>query len=210
MQITLQDTGKKYMHEWVFRSMTYLFEPGKHYAIKGPNGSGKSTLMQVLSGFLSPSSGTISFQHEGREIKPEQVYQLVGLASPYTELIEELNLDETIAFHQQFKPLLAGFDAERFKDILALPKSAASKELRFFSSGMRQRVKLGLAILSDTPLVLLDEPTVTLDASAADWYHQLIEQHMPKSRMLIVASNVPEDYRSCDAMLDMFDWKTKR
>ena len=83
---------------------------------------------------------------------------------------------------------------------------AANKQVRFFSSGMKQRAKLGLAVLSTTPLLLLDEPTTNLDAKAVAWYQQLIAD-FTTNRLVIVASNQAHEYQFCTQQLIIDDYK---
>ncbi|MDP9047352.1 MAG: ATP-binding cassette domain-containing protein, partial [Bacteroidota bacterium] len=162
MHITLENIGRRFNRDWIFRGIDYTFTSGKIYAILGPNGSGKSTLLQVLNGSLSPSAGTISYLYDDKKIVIEEVYQYLSLAAPYLELIEEFTLTEMIDFHFKFKNYKAGIDKDKLVALLAMPESR-NKMIKYFSSGMKQRLKLGLAFCSDTPMLMLDEPTSNLD-----------------------------------------------
>src|SRR5690606_8438251 len=155
------------------------FEQGNSYAILGANGSGKSTLLQVISGSLSPSEGNIIYRNQEQPVDPEQIFQQLSLAAPYLEFIVELTLTELISFHFKFKPFLAGYDAVKIIELLGFEKSK-NKLLKYFSSGMKQRVKLALAFCSDTPVLLLDEPTSNLDTEGIAWYHTLISRFSVK------------------------------
>lgn len=206
MDITLQQLGKRYRYEWIFKDLSYTFEQGKGYAIMGGNGSGKSTLMQVLSGYLSPSKGSIAYQKANKTINREEVYQHLSFAAPYIESLEDFTLREAIDFHWNFKNMYLSK-----KELLArleYPKSAYKKAIKFFSSGMQQRLKLALAICSDTHLLLLDEPTITLDQVAIQWYLQLLQDYAYQpNRLTIIASNVEEDFTGCQERLTLLDYK---
>lgn len=204
--IRLQNTGKRYRLEWIFRGIDYTFESPGRYAVLGPNGSGKSTLLKVLSGHLSPSKGRISFEINGKITEPDVVYRSVSYAAPYIELIEEFTLEEALKFHAGLKPMLPGMTPARLYEILALPK-ARSKEIRFFSSGMKQRVKLALAICSDTPVLLLDEPATNLDVQGVEWYKNLIREYA-EDRLVVIASNDPHDAEFCPVHLNILDFKS--
>lgn len=208
MDLVLNNVGKRYRFDWIFRHVDYHFKAGSKYAILGPNGSGKSTLMKVLSGHLTPSKGNIEFQRNGSKILVDQVYRHVSYAAPYIDLIEEMTLEEAIKFHQKFKPLRQNLSTQDILDLLGF-KNARQKELRFFSSGMKQRLKLALAICSDTEFLLLDEPTTNLDKQGFDWYQLLIDR-FTKDRLVLVASNVEMDYHFCDEQLSILDFKEKR
>lgn len=209
LTLELTDLGKRFRLDWIFRGLTHTFSPGSRTAILGPNGSGKSTLMKTLSGHLSPTKGRVDFVLDDKKLEPEQVFRHISYAAPYIELIEELTLAEAIEFHARLKPLLPGMTTEAFIELLELPR-ARSKELRFFSSGMKQRVKLGLAICSDVPLVLLDEPTTNLDLAAIEWYKMLVERFSGAGRTVVIASNDPVDVAFCPQKLDIMAFKSRR
>lgn len=212
--IMLEGVGKRFRYEWIFRNISKTFDSGNIYALLGSNGSGKSTLMKILSGHLSPSEGKISFYVKDKLQDEDSIYKHISYAAPYVELIEELTLNEMIQFHIKFKPLSKGVlsDSNTLKtndliEILGFEKSK-NKEIRYFSSGMKQRLKLALAICSDSPILLLDEPTTNLDAQGVAWYRQLIRRFTEGgNRLTIVASNIEHDYDFCNQMLNIEDFK---
>lgn len=206
MDIKLHNVAKRYRFEWIFRNINYDFKSGESYAISGPNGAGKSTFLKILSGHLSPSKGAITFSKNGSPIEQDLVYKQVSYAAPYIDLIEELTLLEAIAFHQKFKPLLNNLQAKDLEELLQFSKSS-NKEVKYFSSGMKQRLKLVLAICSDTNVLLLDEPTTNLDKQGMNWYLDLIKEFR-KDRLLIIASNVESDFSFCEKQLNIWDYKT--
>ena len=207
MTISLKDAGKRFRLDWIFRGLDAELEAGQRIAVLGPNGSGKSTLLKVLSGHLSLSRGKIQHLSGDRPIDPDLIYQQVSYAAPYIELIEELTLEEAIRFHTSLKPLLPGMSVQELYALLELPK-ARHKEIRFFSSGMKQRVKLALAICSDTPLLMLDEPTTNLDVQATAWYQQMVDRYS-RDRLLIIASNDPSDLELCTRKINILDYKKR-
>ena len=205
MTISLSDAGKRYNREWVFRHFTYTFEEGKSYAITGPNGSGKSTLLQAISGSLHINEGKLIFRLSEKNLPDEEIYNHVSICAPYLELVEEMTLKEFLEFHHGFKPFLDNVTNEKIISILGL-EQAASKQIRYYSSGMRQRVKLAQCIFSRTPVVLLDEPCTNLDTAGIDLYHQLINEYC-KKRLVIVSSNDEVDYRFCNQRININDYK---
>ncbi len=208
MNIKLDNIGKRYRYEWIFRNIDFHFETGKAYAISGANGAGKSTFMQLLSGHLSPSKGVICYSNHQRDIEIGQLYQYLSFAAPYVELVEELTLSEMIDFHLQFKSLLCSKEA--LLDLLQFTKATRSKAVKYFSSGMQQRLKLALAICSDTALLLLDEPTVTLDAQAIDWFGTILQKYAyNKRRTIVIASNISTDFVKNSIAFDIGAYKKK-
>jgi len=205
IEISLQNIGRRFNRDWIFRGINYNFTDGESYAVLGPNGSGKSTLLQILNGSLSPSVGEISFLNNGGKIEIETVFNYLSLAAPYLELIEEFSLDEVIDFHFKFKPFKADINKDKIIELLSLPGSK-NKLVRYFSSGMKQRLKLALAFCSDTPMLMLDEPTSNLDTQGIDWYLSLVEQ-FAQGRLTIVCSNQQHEYGFCKHRLNISDYK---
>lgn len=205
MRITLSDSGKRFNREWIFRHFSYEFVPGKTYAITGPNGSGKSTLLQTLGASMEASEGTLTWQHNSKEIAIDKVYSHMAIAAPYVEVIEEMTLNEFLNFHHQFKPLIPGITVHEIITEVELDK-AREKQIRYFSSGMKQRVKLAQAIFSAVPLLLLDEPCTNLDSAGIQLYHSLIERY-GKQKTIIVSSNDVNEYSFCEHTISIMDYK---
>ncbi|MFI5451515.1 ATP-binding cassette domain-containing protein [Pedobacter sp. UC225_61] len=204
MEISLNNIGRRFNKEWIFKNINYNFKQGQKYAILGPNGSGKSTLLSVLLGSLTPSEGEISYTNP-TEIRVEQVYQYISFAAPYLDLVEEFTLQETIDFHFQFKAYADGLNASGVLSLLGLEKSQ-DKALKHFSSGMKQRTKLALACCTNTPILLLDEPTSNLDEQGIDWYLALIKK-FAGNKMVIIGSNQTHEYNFCEHQLSISDYK---
>ena len=206
MHIELLSISKRYRYEWIFKNINLAFQQGKRYALLGHNGSGKSTLMQVISGFLTPSKGELRCFENDKKIDIDDFYKKISYAAPYIDLIEEFTLVETIEFHQKFKPFSNNFNTQNVLQLLGFPKGNANKEVRYFSSGMKQRLKIALALCSETPVILLDEPTTNLDAQGVAWYRQLV-QETTNDKILIIASNIPQDYDFCDEQILVENYK---
>lgn len=207
MQITLENIGRRFNRDWIFRGVDYIFTSGESYAVLGPNGSGKSTLLQVLNGSLAPSAGKLSYQYNDMPLEVEQVYKHLSLAAPYLELIEDFTLAEVIDFHFKFKSYKTDIDKAAVIELLNMYPSR-NKAVKHFSSGMKQRLKLALAFCSDTPLLMLDEPTSNLDTQGVDWYLSLIEQ-FAAGRLTIICSNQEHEYSFCNYRLSITSYKKK-
>lgn len=211
MKIALSDAGKRFNRDWIFRHFTYNFEKGNAYAITGPNGSGKSTLLQVLSGSMHFNEGTCtwtkgeSVSRSLMKLPEEEVYGHVSICAPYLDVVEEMTLEEFLDFHHGFKPFLPGITTASIINTLGLEK-AAHKQIRYYSSGMKQRVKLAQCIFSDTAIVLLDEPCTNLDAPGIDLYHQLINDYC-RDRLVVVSSNDEVEYRFCKEKIEITKYK---
>ena len=168
MTITLNKAGKKFYREWIFRNLDLTLEPGAKLVILGPNGSGKSTLLQILSGATGLTEGQIKYNSNSTEISVDEIYHSISISAPYLELIEEFTLEEIIHFHFKFKKAKNNLSEAEVLNLSGL-ESKKDKVFKFFSSGMKQRIKLTLAILSDTSILLLDEPCSNLDSEVVKW-----------------------------------------
>ena len=205
MKITLKSAGKRYNYEWIFRNLNSTFQSDKSYAILGPNGSGKSTMLQVIAGNIIPSTGEIFYFENENKIDPEKFYQHISIAAPYLELPEEMNLEELLRFHSGFKKFHRNLSIHNIIQLSGFEKSS-SRQIKHYSSGMKQRAKLMLAIFSETPVLLLDEPTTNLDEQGVRWWKNLMNQYA-KNRLVIIASNIEREYEACDEKILIADFK---
>lgn len=201
MRISVTDAGKRFNREWIFRNLNLELHSNQHYAITGHNGSGKSTFLQCIAGSLYTTEGKITFTLNGKLLEPEVVYKQLSICAPYLELIEEMTPIEFLSYHASFKPLIKGWDATRIIEEIGLSK-AKQKQIRYFSSGMKQRVKLAQAFFSDSPLLLLDEPCTNLDQQGIDLYKHLISS-LCKNRLVLISSNDAIEYGSCTGFIRM-------
>ena len=206
MQIQVTAASKRFNKEWIFSNLNFSFTTGQHYALIGNNGSGKSTLLQIIAGYIELTKGQINwFDNNGQSIDSSNIFQHISIAAPYLELVEEFTALEQIDFHQQFKPLQTGLTPIELLEKIGLSK-AADKQIRNFSSGMKQRLKLALAIFDQAPILLLDEPCSNLDQEGIQTYHQLMQAHA-MHKLIILASNDPQEYQFCSQQLSLSDFK---
>ncbi|MFM7853034.1 MAG: ATP-binding cassette domain-containing protein [Flammeovirgaceae bacterium] len=205
MKIIANQVGKRFDREWVFRNFSFEFLAGNTYALNGPNGSGKSTLLQLLWGQLLPSKGMISYQKNAAILPAEEVFKHVSIATPYMDLIDEFSLEEMVTFHFQHKEPRANLTTPEAIDRMELPL-ARHKQIRDFSSGMRQRLKLALAFFSNCDVLFLDEPTTNLDRHAFDWYRHHL-QVLPSNQLTIIASNQSEEYPATAQKINILEYR---
>ena len=203
MTIHLNRIGKRFNREWIFRNLTATYRSGQRVAISGPNGSGKSTLLSVLWSQTPPSEGNIGYEHNGYRIEAEEIFRSISLASPYMDLIEDFTLREHLDFHFSFKECGAG-------PLAGLPERIGLRKftdhpVRTFSSGMKQRLRLALALYSRSEITFLDEPTTNLDDQGVHWYHQ--ELAGCGNRLIFIASNSAGDFPADAVPLNLTEFK---
>jgi ABC-type multidrug transport system ATPase subunit len=154
---------------------------------------------------LQLSEGTMQFSSGDVPLADEKAYKEISFCAPYLDVIEEMTLVEFLRFHNQFKPFINNFSIEKIIGEIGL-EAAAQKQIRYYSSGMKQRVKLAQAVFSATAIVLLDEPCSNLDAKGIRLYHDLVDQYC-KERLVLVCSNDEVEYRFCKEVINITRFK---
>ena len=205
ISLSVENIGKKFSREWIFRGLSYDFKVGEPVAVIGPNGSGKSTLVKAISGTIPINEGNIDFKWSGKSLEEDTWHKYIGISAPYLELIEEFTLAESVDFHIKFRPFVNNLNKEEFIYKLGLEKHK-DKYIRDFSSGMKQKLKLGFAFFTENDVLILDEPTANIDHNGYQWYMEEV-QKLVSSKILIISSNEPKEYTFCHQQISILDFK---
>jgi len=202
MMIDAQGVGKRFGTQWIFRNANLALKPGSTYAITGSNGSGKSTLLKTLAGLVTQNEGTITYTLEQQIIQADTVPAHLSFSSPYMELIEELTVGEMVNFHASMRTLLVSLE-----ELSEQIKISNETEIRNLSSGMKQRLKLALAIFTKGSALFVDEPTANFDNEWSNWYLETISKYRG-NRLVIIASNHEAEYKDlAKEVFSMNLWK---
>lgn len=185
--LQLESFSKQFRGQWLFRNLNLWLQPGEGLAITGPNGSGKSTLLHCLAGLISPDVGQMRWT-ESPQGRP-------SVASPTMEIPGDFTLHEILDFHFTMNMLYQGFNPLEELEASGL-KTSPTMPIRYFSSGMLQKLRLVLAMLSESSILLLDEPHSHLDQQGQQWFQSLLPR-VSTHRCLAIASNDPTEYRIC-------------
>jgi ABC-type multidrug transport system ATPase subunit len=205
MKIIATGIEKKFRKEWIFKKFNGTFAAGSAYALLGPNGSGKSTLLKILAQFSLPTNGKVIFQQsDGLAISSEEAHRYIAFAAPYVELIEEFTLAELIQFLQKLDFIAADLTLESFEQYIEL-SPGKNKLIKNYSSGMRQKIKLAIALLSPRPILCLDEPTSNLDDKAKQWFIKRLQEN--RSKLILIASNEAIEIALCEHQIAIADFK---
>lgn len=207
MDIVLNNIGKQYDGEWIFKSVSLSFLQQHCYLIAGGNGSGKSSLLKLLSGYSIPSQGVVKWMNEGRELSHDELHQVVSICAPSVDLFDKHTVNEAVDFHFKFKQKKV--QSMSNQDIIELCYLEESKHklITQLSSGMKQRLKLALAFTSNTPLLLLDEPCSNLDDQAIDWYQSKLQAFKDERLIVICSNNKKEEHFMCDKTINLANFK---
>lgn len=206
MKIQLDNVGKQYNGEWIFKSISLSFSSDDTYWIAGGNGSGKSTLLKVLSGFSIPSVGGVRWTLNGKEVEREEVYKKVSFCSPAMGLYENHTVKEAIEYHFSLKPVLNNLSTNEILAFCYLTESQ-DKTILQLSSGMLQRLKLTLTLLSNTEILLLDEPCANLDDQAISWYQEKLKALKNERLLIICSNNKQEEHFLCNKTINLEQYK---
>ena len=191
---------RRFGHRSVFRDIDFECGPGTSVCITGPNGSGKSTLLKILAGLLAPSSGSITLSIDGKETTAETKRRSVRLVSPEMNLYDELTGSENLLFLSSVSGELVS--REKIETILNSVGLGERGDDFFgeYSSGMKQRLKLASALMSDPPLLLLDEPSSNLDDDGKEFVYRVMEEQKNRG-ILVYATNEQDEQRFGDKIV---------
>ncbi len=206
IRIVLNNISKKFGREWIFKNISIEIKPAEKWVVLGGNGSGKSTFLQLLSGYITPDAGQLSFLNENITLSSDAIPYYVSFASPYLQFNEELTLGELVSHLTLFRKYHASMDKQQIAQILELDKHT-NLPLKNFSSGMKQRVKLGLAILDTAPVLLLDEPASNLDANSIKWYQQMIKLYAKEKTIVVCSNEIADEFSFCNHFLKITEYK---
>ncbi len=206
VKIIVDQISKSFNDKVIFKNVSFTVNSHEPLAVIGKNGSGKSTLLKCLSGILLPDSGTVKFTENDIPSAPHITSTLTAFCAPYTELIEEFNVSEMLHFHTNFVKPLSGFSLSDIITILDFSKHI-HVPLKDFSSGMMQKLKIGLCILFSQPVLIFDEPCTNLDNSAVTLYKQLLKDYVYDRLLIIASNNHPDEIFNCTQTINIEAFK---
>ena len=208
-RLVVEGITKRFIRRLLFKELSFSLEGGQSIAITGSNGSGKSTLLRLIAGVMTPSKGRVNLIVNGESIAPPQRPLQVGFVAPYFNVYEGLSAYENLEFIAKVRRLdHAPKRIQQVLDFVALQKR--SKDLvKTYSSGMKQRLKLGVAIVTRPPLLLLDEPTTTLDLAGIEIVRNVMRKQVEEGGLLVLATNNPEEVSWCDTAVAIEDFLNK-
>ncbi len=201
-QIRATNLQKKYKRQIIINAIDFSYSSPQKVAITGINGRGKSTLVKLISGYVTPSSGQIEYTFGGEKIEIENVFNHISIVAPYLDLIENMTAIEMLQFHLKHKPAVNQFQAIDLLDLAYLLEHQ-NKPISSFSSGMKQRLKLILALTGQSQVILLDEPVSNLDVTGRDWFKRMFLEFTPNKLVFIASNSVQEELALCESTINL-------
>lgn len=207
VEMTTTRLGHRFGQRVLFRKMDARFEGGTTTAITGSNGSGKSTLVRILAGLMHATRGEVVLTIDGATVEDEIRPMSCGMVAPYLNVYDGFSPRENLQFLASVRGM--GKKHPRIEEVLDQVQMVerADDPVSTFSSGMIQRVRLACALLSDPPVLLLDEPTATLDLAGVSIVRSIIDDAVERGRVVIVATNEPDEAAACQFRVDIGDYR---
>lgn len=197
--------SKRFARRLVVDGVDLHAESGQVVGIVGANGSGKSTLMKMIAGLLRPDAGTVTLSVGNKMVDAGLNHEHCGLVAPYLQIYDEFTPVEHLHLHARLHG--RDLDASRADEVLSMVGLDAAKTriIRSFSNGMRQRMCIALAVSLMPPLLLLDEPGVTLDEAGRTALAQCIDIARQHGSIILLATNDDRERSLCDRVVVMRD-----
>ncbi|NQW30303.1 MAG: ABC transporter ATP-binding protein [Ignavibacteria bacterium] len=203
IEIEISKASKWYGNRPVLKDVSFRVTQGVCFGILGSNGSGKSTLLQILGGIQRPNTGTVSLSIDGTSVISSEIPYHCGMVAPYLRIYDEFSPLELLNLHSKLHG--KNHDAATSNEVLERVGLDGRKNdtIREFSSGLLQRMLLALAVHLQQPLLLLDEPSVTMDPEGRKLVVQEIHLHKSKGGIVLLATNDEQEKTLCDAYFQL-------
>ena len=194
--------GKQALH-----GLTFSVKDGEIFGFLGPNGSGKSTTQKILTGILKGYGGTVDlFGEDVRNVHKKKFFQKIGVLFEFPYLYANLSALDNLHYFASFYPKNQRRDAEELLDELEFKKDFLRKPVSSYSKGMRQRVSMARALISNPKLLFLDEPTSGLDPAGAVLFRKIIEKERKKgTTVFLTTHNMLDADLLCDRVAFISD-----
>ena len=174
--------------------LSFSVEDGEIFGFLGPNGSGKSTTQKILTGILDGYGGMVSlFGKEVKEARTRDFFQKIGVLFEFPYLYANLSALDNLRYFSSFYPREQLRDAEELLDELEFKRYFLRKPVSSYSKGMRQRVSMARALISNPKLLFLDEPTSGLDPAGAVLFRRIIENERKKGTTVFLTTHNMQD-----------------
>ena len=188
-RLTLYGVEHSYRYRKIFEGIELVLTPGDVLAITGVNGSGKSTLLKILAGMLQPTGGKVELAISGKVISSEQHPLHIGLVGPYVNAYQDLTLRENLEFLRRARSMRVSVDyTENIVSEVGL-SAHIDQPLKTYSTGMLQRVRFAAALFHAPRILLLDEPTLGLDAQGRKMVGRFVGEAQESGHLVAIASN---------------------
>ena len=205
--IEVKNLNKIYDKIIAVKDLTFEINKGKIIGLLGPNGCGKTTTIAMILGLLKPTSGEVIIK--GKNIEKERINLLekMNFISPYVELPKKLTVEENLKVYADLYGV-TNTNEKIYELVNELRLNEFfKKKTGELSSGQKNRISLAKALINDPEILMLDEPTASLDPNTGDFVRSFIEHYSSKTNVtiLLASHNMNEVERLCDSVMMMKD-----
>ena len=210
MFIQIKNLSKKYKNTLAVNNINFIIEKNKTLGLLGPNGCGKTTSIGMMLGLIKPTSGEILIDNKNIDsFKRDEILSRINFASPYIELPKKLTVRQNLEVYGRLygiKDLKDRID-EIAEDLNI--KKFFDRKTGELSSGQKNRVSLAKSLINKPEILLLDEPTASLDPDIGDFVRTYIQKYRSKNQVtvLLASHNMNEVERLCDSIIMMKNGK---
>ncbi len=192
--LVIQNLTKQYAQTCAVDNISFCADTNEIIALLGPNGAGKSTLMNMIAGFTAPSAGKIEVMGQDIALSPEKSKEFIGFLPEGAPLYPDMSVKDFLQYMAELRGLQGAQKQERLKKVcdLAQINDVLHYKTETLSKGYQRRVGFAQSILTDTPLLMLDEPTDGLDPNQKEHMRSLI-RHLGKNKTILISTHLLED-----------------
>lgn len=201
--IEVTNLTKRYGSHVAVNHLSFRVEKGQIYGFLGPNGAGKSTTMNILTGYLAPTEGTVTIGGTDIQKEPEEAKKKIGYLPEIPPLYTEMTMEEYLKFAAELKKLPRAERKEQVEQVMEMTQitDMRGRLIRNLSKGYRQRVGLAQAILGNPEVIILDEPSVGLDPKQIIEIRDLIRK-LGENHTVILSSHILSEVSAvCDHIM---------
>lgn len=201
--IEVNNLVKRYGNHLAVDHLSFQVEPGKIYGFLGPNGAGKSTTMNIMTGYIAPTEGTVTINGYDIVKDPEEAKKCIGYLPEIPPLYQEMTVKEYLKFVAELKKIKGEKKEAQIQEVMDMTMIAdmAERLIRNLSKGYKQRVGLAQAILGYPEVIILDEPTVGLDPKQIIEIRELIKKLSEKHTIILSSHILSEVQAVCDEIM---------
>ncbi|MGN0387880.1 MAG: ABC transporter ATP-binding protein [Suilimivivens sp.] len=201
--IEVNNLVKRYGSHLAVDHLSFQVKPGKIYGFLGPNGAGKSTTMNIMTGYIAPTEGTVTINGHDIVKEPEEAKKCIGYLPEIPPLYQEMTVKEYLKFVAELKKIKGEEKEAQIQEVMNMTMitDMAERLIRNLSKGYKQRVGLAQAILGYPEVIILDEPTVGLDPKQIIEIRELIKKLAIKHTIILSSHILSEVQAVCDEIM---------